>query len=98
MSGTLKCTHSSCPNICMPAPLLRLTKVNKSFGGVHALKAVSFELLPGEVHALVGENGAGKSTLVKLITGAQGPDAGTIEANGAPVERLTPARARQLGI
>jgi rhamnose transport system ATP-binding protein len=82
----------------MTAPRFGLTNVNKSFGGVHALKAVSFELLPGEVHALVGENGAGKSTLVKLITGALQPDAGTIEVEGEPIDHLTPARARQLGI
>jgi len=82
----------------MPAPLLRLTKIEKSFGAVQALKSVSFELLPGEVHALVGENGAGKSTLVKVITGAQHPDAGTIEMGSRPIERLTTSRARQLGV
>lgn len=83
---------------CMTAPLLRLTNLKKSFAAVHALKAVSFELRPGEVHALVGENGAGKSTLVKIITGALQPDAGTFEMSGSPIDSLTPARARQLGI
>jgi len=60
-------------------PLLKLTGLSKSFGGVRALVDVSFDLCPDEVHALVGENGAGKSTLVKMITGAHQPDAGTIE-------------------
>src|SRR5258708_1173300 len=82
----------------MTTPLLRLTNIQKFFGAVQALKAVSFELMPGERDALVGENGAGKSTLVKLITGAQRPEAGTIEVAGCPVEHLSPARARQLGI
>lgn len=80
------------------APLLRLREVYKSFGAVQALKGVSFELLRGEVHALVGENGAGKSTLVKLLTGALRPDAGEVEILGKCVNHLTPGRAHQLGV
>ena len=79
-------------------PLLKLTSISKSFGGVRALKGVSFELQPGEVHALIGENGAGKSTLIKLITGAHTPDTGTIELDGRGLIRLDPATARKLGI
>ena len=82
----------------MLAPLLLLTNIQKSFMGVHALRGVSFELLPAEVHALVGENGAGKSTLVKVVTGAIQPDAGTIELVGNAIDCLTPSRARNLGI
>src|SRR5258705_11783904 len=82
----------------MTAPLLQLSSVTKSFGAVRALKGVSFELNPGEVHALVGENGAGKSTLIKIITGAHQPDSGVIEIDGAKVERLNPASARAFGI
>jgi rhamnose transport system ATP-binding protein len=82
----------------MSAPLLRLIEIDKSFDGAHALKTVSLDLLPGEVHALVGENGAGKSTLVKVITGAVLPDAGEIEISGNPVSHLSPAMARQLGV
>src|SRR5947208_9214411 len=78
--------------------LLQLTNVRKSFAGVHALKGVSFDLRPGEVHALVGENGAGKSTLIKVITGAHQPDAGTLEIRGEPITDNDPVRARRLGI
>lgn len=80
------------------APLLQLRTVAKSFGAVRALKGVTFDLRAGEVHALLGENGAGKSTLIKVITGAHQPDGGTIEINGASVERLSPATAHKLGI
>src|ERR1700734_3926882 len=81
-----------------PSPLLRLTSVTKSFGGVHALKGVSFELHAGEVHALVGENGAGKSTLIKVITGAHQADAGTLEVNGHVIQHNSPSIAKKLGI
>jgi rhamnose transport system ATP-binding protein len=78
--------------------LLKLLGVTKSFGAVRALKGVSFELQPGEVHALLGENGAGKSTLIKVITGAHTPDGGLLEIGGRAVENLTPERARDLGV
>jgi len=80
------------------APFLQLKAVAKSFGAVRALKAVSFDLRAGEVHALLGENGAGKSTLIKVITGAHQPDDGVIEINGQRVEKLSPAAAHRLGI
>lgn len=79
-------------------PLLQLSGITKSFGAVRALKGVSFSLVAGEVHALLGENGAGKSTLIKVITGAHRADGGTMEVNGGLVSDLTPARARELGI
>ncbi len=78
--------------------LLDAVEVRKSFGGVQALRGVSFQLRPGEVHALVGENGAGKSTLIRIIAGALEPDSGEIHLHGASAGRLTPARAQQLGI
>ncbi|MGH9647239.1 MAG: ATP-binding cassette domain-containing protein, partial [Bryobacteraceae bacterium] len=74
----------------MSPPLLRLLSIQKAFGPVRALKGVSFDLKAGEAHALVGENGAGKSTLIRLITGAQQPDEGSIEIAGQPIARLTP--------
>lgn len=78
--------------------LLRLSNVDKSYDGIHALGGVSFELRGGEVHALVGENGAGKSTLMKIITGAVAADAGSIEFEHQPITDNSPARARELGI
>ena len=78
--------------------LLRLSDITKTFGGVHALRGVSFELEAGEIHALVGENGAGKSTLVRILTGAINPDSGMIEIDGRPVEHADPGMTRALGV
>jgi len=78
--------------------LLEADSVSKSFAGVRALRAVTFTLAAGEVHALVGENGAGKSTLIKIITGAETPDAGTLTVAGEAVPRMDPALSRSLGI
>src|SRR5688572_26236853 len=79
-------------------PLLSVSGIAKAFAGVQALRGVSFELLPGEVHALVGENGAGKSTLIKVVTGAHRPDAGTVEMGGRVVTDLDPQAAKALGV
>ena len=72
--------------------------MSKAFTGVQALRSVSLEVAPGDVHALVGENGAGKSTLVKIIAGFFAPDAGTIEVGAAPVTRFTPRDAAAAGV
>lgn len=80
------------------APVVRMTGISKRFGGVQALRGVDFDLFPGEVHVLLGENGAGKSTLVKILSGVEIPDEGTIEVDGTPVHIDSPARARELGI
>ena len=82
----------------MSRTVLELAGVMKAFGGVRALKGVSFDLKAGEVHALVGENGAGKSTLIRVITGAHAPDSGTIAVDGQTFDRLDPALGRRLGI
>ena len=82
----------------MPPTLLSASAISKSFEGVRALRGVSFELQAGEVHALVGENGAGKSTLIKIMTGAEQPDAGALAVAGRSVPQMTPALARALGI
>ena len=63
-------------------PLVAAHGIHKQFGGIKALDDVSLEVLPAEIHALVGENGAGKSTLVKIMTGAAAPDAGTVSILG----------------
>ncbi len=77
---------------------LRMAGVTKRFGSIPALRGVSFELAPGEVHALIGENGAGKSTLMKILSGALRPDAGVIELDGAPFVPGNPHHAREAGI
>ncbi len=78
--------------------ILSLNNIQKTFGGIHALSGVSFDLRKGEIHALVGENGAGKSTLIKTITGAYAPDGGTINMGGVEHDILTPNQARKLGV
>ena len=80
------------------APRLALHGIAKSFGGIHALKGVSFDIRPGEIHALLGENGAGKSTLVKIVSGLQTADAGEIRLDGALVRFRTPMEARKAGV
>ena len=77
---------------------LLLRNVSKSFPGVHALDAVSFDVFPGEVHALLGENGAGKSTLIKIISGVYLPDTGDLEVDGQPVHFTHPGEAQAQGI
>src|SRR5215203_6483645 len=80
------------------APILKAREVTKRFPGVLALDRVSFQLLPGEVHALVGENGAGKSTLIKVITGVYAPDEGQVLFNGEGVSFAEPRESQAAGI
>ena len=80
------------------APLVRMRGITKRFPGVTALSNVDFDLLPGEIHALVGENGSGKSTLVKCLYGFVQPDEGVIEISGVPTAIDSAHRARQFGI
>jgi len=79
-------------------PRLSIQGISKSFEAIHALRDVSFELAPGEIHALVGENGAGKSTLVGIITGLRQPDQGRVLLNGAEVRFHNPLEARGHGV
>jgi len=80
------------------APLLTMRDIVKTFPGVRALDGVTFDVLAGEVHALVGENGAGKSTLVKILAGAQPADSGEITIDGKIVAIDGPKAAERLGI
>ncbi|WP_404861723.1 ABC transporter ATP-binding protein [Georhizobium sp. MAB10] len=80
------------------APLLALAGLTKIFGTLKACDAISLEIAPGEIHALLGENGAGKSTLVKMLFGVLAPDAGQIVWKGEPVSINSPFAARHLGI
>jgi simple sugar transport system ATP-binding protein len=81
------------------APLLQVEHVSKQFGGVRALDDVKFDVMTGEVLCLAGENGCGKSTLIKIITGVYQPEPGAeMRFQGRPIEGLSPAIARDLGI
>ena len=79
-------------------PAVRMTGISKSFGGVRALDNVDLEVLPGEVHALLGGNGAGKSTILKVLNGVHIPDEGTVEVAGQKLAAPTPEAARAAGV
>lgn len=81
----------------MPA-LLEAIDITKQFPGTLALDGAQLELLPGEIHAVIGENGAGKSTLMKILAGVNVADSGEILFEGQPVAPATPREALQLGI
>ena len=80
------------------APLLEVRDIEKSFPGVRALSGVSFDVVAGEVHALLGENGAGKSTLIKTVSGVFRPDRGAILVDGEAMDFQRPADARRAGV
>jgi rhamnose transport system ATP-binding protein len=79
-------------------PVLEIHGVSKRFGSTQALEDVSLALLPGEIHALLGENGAGKSTLIKIMTGVVPPDAGRMSVDGEDVDLGSALHAQELGI
>ncbi len=80
------------------APFVELVGITKNFGGVHALKGVSFSVAEGEVVALVGHNGAGKSVLVQILSGVFPPTTGEIRIRGEAVQLHSPTEARAHGI
>jgi len=82
----------------MTQPIVTIRDLSKSFAGVRALDRAQFELLPGEVHALMGENGAGKSTLMKVLAGVYRKDSGEVLLDGRPVDIESPRAAQALGI
>jgi monosaccharide-transporting ATPase len=93
-------THTSEPGpVTEPGrATVEMRGITVTFPGVRVLDAVSMRLLPGEVHALLGENGAGKTTLIKALTGVHRPVAGEIILRGEPVTVRSPAHAQALGI
>jgi simple sugar transport system ATP-binding protein len=78
--------------------LLSMQHISKTFPGVHALANVDFSLRKGEIHGLMGENGAGKSTLIKVLTGVERQNAGTILLEGKEILAKSPLHAQTLGI
>ena len=81
-----------------PAPRLQLAGISKSYPGVVANSDIALSVLPGQIHAVLGENGAGKSTLMKIIYGSVKPDAGSMAIDGQAVAVRNPQEARALGI
>src|SRR5262245_26230356 len=82
----------------MTQSILELRGIGKVFPGVRALDNITFDIVPGEVHALLGENGAGKSTLIKIISGVYRPDSGEYLVDGVPVVLANPGQAQAKGI
>ena len=78
--------------------LLAADNVSISFGGVHAVRDVSFEVLAGEVYSIIGPNGAGKTTLFNLVSRLYDVDAGSITFDGEPITRIAPHRVAERGI
>ena len=79
-------------------PAIRMVGIDKSFGAIMANRGASLEVMPGEIHALVGENGAGKSTLMRILGGLMKPDAGRVEVNGRDVTGWSTNEAIAAGI
>ena len=77
---------------------LSIRGLSKAYPGVQALSSVDVDIREGDVHALMGENGAGKSTLIKMVSGAQPPDEGTISIFGETFDHLEPAQSKKLGV
>ncbi len=79
-------------------PLLRVNKLNRFFGGLHAINGLDFDIEPGIIKAVIGPNGAGKSTLFNLISGCYKPSSGNIFFEASPIERLPAHKIAQRGI
>lgn len=78
--------------------ILKMASIQKAFNGVIALNGASLDIVPGEVHALIGQNGAGKSTLIKILTGVYRKDGGQVEFSGADSQISSPREAQSSGI
>jgi branched-chain amino acid transport system ATP-binding protein len=82
----------------MSQPVLSVRSIEKSFGGIKAVRGVSFDVHKGEILGLIGPNGSGKSTLFNCILGQLEPDAGQVHVNGRDVSGLRPSRLTRLGV
>src|SRR4051794_32884294 len=98
MSLPIQADISPPENQAPTLPFLEVRDLQKRFGGVKALKGVSFVIERGRTYHLMGENGCGKSTLIKIISGAQPPDGGALIINGKAMTSLTPVGALAAGI
>jgi len=97
-SSPLPASRFSHPPSRIPHPAIRMDGIDKAFGPIQANRNASLEVLPGEIHALVGENGAGKSTLMRILGGLMKPDAGKVEVNGRDVTGWSTSDAISAGI
>jgi branched-chain amino acid transport system ATP-binding protein len=79
-------------------PVLTVARISKAFGGVHAVRDVSFEIAAGELVALIGPNGAGKTTCFNVINGQLAPDSGEVRLSGARIDGLAPAAVAHRGV
>lgn len=82
----------------MSQPVLSVRGIEKSFGGIKAVRNVSFDVYKGEILGLIGPNGSGKSTLFNCILGQLEPDAGQVQVNGRDVSGLRPSKLNRLGV
>ena len=87
------------PSTAEKKPFVRMRNATQKFAGVTALYALDWDIVPGEVHCLMGENGCGKSTAIKILSGVNIPEPETIiEIDGKEYSRLTPAQSKALGL
>ncbi len=98
MSSGPPSTSEGVRGLTSAVPAIRMADIRKTFGDCVALRGASLEVMPGEIHALVGENGAGKSTLMKVLGGLIKPDAGEVEVNGRRVTGWSTSDAIASGI
>jgi branched-chain amino acid transport system ATP-binding protein len=82
----------------MSAPVLKVSNLRKSYGAIHAVAGVSFEVMPGEIFGVIGPNGSGKTTMFNSVLGQIAPDAGRIELNGEDITKLSPVQLNRRGV
>ena len=98
MTGAPASTGEAARGQASVVPAIRMNGIDKSFGAIRANRGASLEVMPGEIHALVGENGAGKSTLMRVLGGLMKPDAGRVDVNGRDVTGWSTNEAIAAGI